>query len=137
MSVISLSGRRYAANLRWLKRIGRRATARTARWLQRHWFVHHGQVTGFAARDPRGELWCVAARRRREMGRRVLLLDPFGVVAKHKEDFEKCHLPDVRSATYNPLAFNPFVLRKQRMSERADGTEWSRRALPFLTGGPN
>ena len=55
--------------------------------------------------DPRGELWCIAARRRREMGRRVLLLDPFGVVAKHKEDYEACHLPDVRSATFNPLAF--------------------------------
>ena len=55
--------------------------------------------------DPRGELWCIAARRRREMGRRPLLLDPFGVVAKHKEDFEACHLPDVASATYNPLAF--------------------------------
>ena len=55
--------------------------------------------------DPRGELWCIAARRRRELGRRVLLLDPFGVAAKHKEDFEECHLPDVRSATYNPLEF--------------------------------
>ncbi len=55
--------------------------------------------------DPRGELWCIAARRRRELGRRVLLLDPFGVAAKHKEDFEACHLPDVRSATYNPLEF--------------------------------
>ena len=55
--------------------------------------------------DPRGELWCVAARRRREMGRRVLLLDPFGVVAKHEEDYEDCHLPDVTSATFNPLAF--------------------------------
>ena len=54
MSVISLDDRRYAANLRWLKRTGRRATARTARWLQRHWFVHHGQVTGFAARDASG-----------------------------------------------------------------------------------
>ena len=55
--------------------------------------------------DPRGELWCIAARRRRELGRRVLLLDPFGVAAKHKEDFAECHLPDVRTATYNPLAF--------------------------------
>ena len=32
--------------------------------------------------DPRGELWCIAARRRRELGRRVLLIDPFGVVAQ-------------------------------------------------------
>ncbi len=32
-------------------------------------------------------------------------MDPFGVVAKHREDFGECHLPDVRSATYNPLEF--------------------------------
>ena len=56
--------------------------------------------------DPRGELWCIAARRRRELGRRALLIDPFGVVAKHKEQFEeKTHLPNVRSAFYNPLDF--------------------------------
>ncbi len=55
--------------------------------------------------DPRGELWCVASRRRRELGRRAVLLDPFGVAAKHGEDYEACHLPDVISATYNPLAF--------------------------------
>ncbi len=55
--------------------------------------------------DPRGELWCIAARRRREMGRRVLLLDPFGVTKGHRDAFPQCHLPVVRSATYNPLAF--------------------------------
>ena len=55
--------------------------------------------------DPRGELWCIAARRRRELGRRALLLDPFGVVENHKEQFPETHLPIVRSATYNPLDF--------------------------------
>ena len=55
--------------------------------------------------DPRGELWCVAARRRRQMGRRAILLDPFGVVEGHREEFPGCHLPDVQSATYNPLEF--------------------------------
>ena len=55
--------------------------------------------------DPRGELWCIAARRRRELGRRVLLMDPFGVAAKHKEDFPECHLPDTASARFNPLEF--------------------------------
>ena len=56
--------------------------------------------------DPRGELWCIAARRRRELGRRALLIDPFGVVAQHKEQFEeKTHLPDVESVLYNPLDF--------------------------------
>ena len=49
---------------------------------------------------------CIAARRRRELGRRALLIDPFGVAAQHKEQFEeKTHLPNVRSAFYNPLDF--------------------------------
>ena len=55
--------------------------------------------------DPRGELWCIAARRRRELGRRVLLMDPFGVVRGHRDAFPQCHLPDVKTATYNPLEF--------------------------------
>ena len=55
--------------------------------------------------DPRGELWCIAARRRRELGRRVLLIDPFRVVRGHKKEFEETHLPDVESASYNPLDF--------------------------------
>ena len=56
--------------------------------------------------DPRGETWCVVARRRREMGRRVVLLDPFGVVARHAAELEgKLHLPDVRSRRYNPMDF--------------------------------
>ena len=55
--------------------------------------------------DPRGELWCIASRRRRELGREAVLLDPFGVAKAHKEAFGDCHLPDVRSATFNPLEF--------------------------------
>ena len=56
--------------------------------------------------DPRGETWCVVARRRREMGRRVVLLDPFGVVARHGAELEgKLHLPDVRSRRFNPMDF--------------------------------
>ena len=55
--------------------------------------------------DPRGELWCIAARRRRELGRRVLLIDPFRVVRGHKKEFEETHLPDVESASYNPPDF--------------------------------
>lgn len=56
--------------------------------------------------DPRGETFCVVARRRREMGRRVVLLDPFGVVEGHRTGLEdELHLPDVRSARYNPMDF--------------------------------
>ncbi len=56
--------------------------------------------------DPRGELWCVAARRRRELGRQPILLDPFGLVQDHEAAFgERLHLPDTVGATYNPLDF--------------------------------
>ena len=54
MSVICVGGRRYVTNLRWLERRGLRATARTSRRLRRHWFVHRGGRTGFAARDASG-----------------------------------------------------------------------------------
>ena len=40
--------------------------------------------------DPRGELWCIAARRRRELGREAVLIDPFGVTKAHRKAFEDC-----------------------------------------------
>ena len=55
--------------------------------------------------DPRGELWCIASRRRRELGRRAVLIDPFGVARGHKKQFPDTHLPDTDSACYNPLDF--------------------------------
>ena len=56
--------------------------------------------------DPRGELWCIAARRRRQLGRRAILLDPFAVVAGHNRAHPGAlHLPDTASARYNPLDF--------------------------------
>ena len=56
--------------------------------------------------DPRGETYCIAARRRRQMGRNVLLVDPFGMVAGHAARFPKqIHLPMTRSESYNPLDF--------------------------------
>ena len=64
--------------------------------------------------DPRGETWCVVARRRRAMGRETVLLDPFGVVRRYKENFveregdrtrELLNLPEVRSRRYNPMDF--------------------------------
>ena len=64
--------------------------------------------------DPRGETWCVVARRRRAMGRETVLLDPFGVVRRYKENFverdgdetrELLNLPEFRSRRYNPMDF--------------------------------
>ncbi len=56
--------------------------------------------------DPRGELFPVVARRRRELGRRPILLDPFGVVAAHRRlEGGGLHLPVWESDTYNPLDF--------------------------------
>ena len=56
--------------------------------------------------DPRGETYCIVARRRRQMGRNVLLVDPFGMVAGHAARFPKeTHLPMTESESYNPLDF--------------------------------
>ena len=56
--------------------------------------------------DPRGELFPVVARRRRELGRRPILLDPFGVVGAHRRlEGGGLHLPVWESDTYNPLDF--------------------------------
>lgn len=55
--------------------------------------------------DPRGEIFCVVARRRRELGRRVLLLDPFGVVKDHGNNTPGLHVPWTLSETFNPLEF--------------------------------
>ena len=65
--------------------------------------------------DPRGELFPIVARRRRSLGRRPILLDPFGMVAKRHRSLEggeadfgegaALHLPVWKSDTYNPLDF--------------------------------
>ncbi len=56
--------------------------------------------------DPRGELYPIVARRRRELGREVILLDPYGVIDRHREQHPHCHLPRfAKKHTYNPLDF--------------------------------
>ena len=56
--------------------------------------------------DPRGELYFVAAKRRQAMGRNVVLMDPFGEVAKLACEFKgRVDVPSTRSATFNPLDF--------------------------------
>ena len=56
--------------------------------------------------DPRGELYPIVARRRRELGRQVILLDPYGVTDRHREQHPHCHLPRyVKKHSYNPLDF--------------------------------
>ena len=44
-------------------------------------------------------------RRRRELGRRALLIDPFGVVRGHREQFPEIGATEAESASYNPLDF--------------------------------
>ena len=56
--------------------------------------------------DPRGELYFIAAKRRQAMGRNVVLMDPFGEVAKLAEEFQGAvDIPSTQSATFNPLDF--------------------------------
>ena len=55
--------------------------------------------------DPRGESYCIVARRRRLMGRNVLLVDPFGMVEGHARDFPELGIRMAGSQRYNPLDF--------------------------------
>ncbi len=55
--------------------------------------------------DPRGETFCIVARRRRQLGRRVRLVDPFGMVAQHARNFPQAWLPQVAGLAFNPLDF--------------------------------
>ena len=56
MSVLTVSGRRFAAGLYWLERGGAASVARNARAFGRPWYVHWGGQTGYAADedDPAG-----------------------------------------------------------------------------------
>ena len=63
--------------------------------------------------DPRGELWCIAARRRRLMGRRVVLLDPFGIAKRHRTG-----LPGVPSAGRRERDLQPARLHPRRRQPR-------------------
>ena len=55
--------------------------------------------------DPRGETFCIVARRRRQLGRRVILVDPFAVVAGHVRNTAGTFLPSTASLRHNPLDF--------------------------------
>ena len=65
--------------------------------------------------DPRGELWCIAARRRMALGRRVLLADPFGVVDSIKQEWDE--LTDLPSES---IHFNPLDCIREGDSSVAD-----------------
>ena len=56
MSVVTVSGRRFAAGLYWLERGGAGTVARNARSFGRPWHVHRGEQTGYAAdeENPQG-----------------------------------------------------------------------------------
>ena len=63
---------------------------------------HHGSTLTI---DPRGETYCIVARRRRQLGRRVILIDPFGVVASHARNTPGVFLPRTTGLRHNPLDF--------------------------------
>ena len=55
--------------------------------------------------DPRGESYCIVARRRRAMERNVILVDPFGMVEGHAASFPELKIEMPQSQRYNPLDF--------------------------------
>lgn len=54
--------------------------------------------------DPKGELYCITQKARREMGQNVILVDPFGVIEPLARR-EKLDITDCKTAKYNPLEF--------------------------------
>ena len=53
--------------------------------------------------DPRGNAYCVCAKRLRELGRTVRLIDPYGLVADHVRRWPELEGLETRSDTFNPL----------------------------------
>lgn len=48
--------------------------------------------------DPKGENYAVTARRRKEMGHKVIRLDPFGVIDKHSDSLNPLDIFDLKNA---------------------------------------
>ena len=48
--------------------------------------------------DPKGENYAVTARRRREMGHKVIRLDPFGVIDRHSDSLNPLDIFDLKNA---------------------------------------
>lgn len=56
--------------------------------------------------DPRGEIFMVTAQRRHDLGRNVVLVDPFGEVARMVGEYEgQVKVPTTESVQFNPLDF--------------------------------
>ena len=56
--------------------------------------------------DPKGETWHVTARRRKEMGQEVRLLDPFGAVSKRTDALNPFDLFNRPGARFGPRAIH-------------------------------
>ena len=56
--------------------------------------------------DPRGEIFMVTAQRRHDLGRNVVLVDPFGEVARMAQEYEgRVKVPTTMSVSFNPMDF--------------------------------
>ena len=56
--------------------------------------------------DPRGEVFMVTAQHRHDLGRNVVLVDPFGEVARMAEEYEgRVKVPSTTSVRFNPMDF--------------------------------
>ena len=62
---------------------------------------HQGPIVDI---DPRGEAFCVTARRRSDLGRDIALIDPFNLIGRHRDQWgDRLDIPRIKPACFNPL----------------------------------
>lgn len=84
--------------------------------------------------DPKGENYRVTARQRRELGHRVLALDPFGLVGGTASFNPLDHLdPEASGAADDAAALAELILVREPR-ESGDSVFWSEEAKALLTG---
>jgi type IV secretion system protein VirD4 len=85
--------------------------------------------------DPKGENYAMTARRRRELGQRVVLLDPMGVTDAPADAFDPLDAIDVGdAAAVDEAAALAHLLCTQATGDDPRNRFWSSRSVHLLTG---
>lgn len=83
--------------------------------------------------DPKGENFAVTARRRREMGQKVVLLDPFGVTGHPSDSFNPLDIIDAASVESVDLATRFAASLADYTGPNPENAYWYQRATYLLT----
>lgn len=83
--------------------------------------------------DPKGENFAVTARRRREMGQKVVLLDPFGITGHPSDAFNPLDVIDAASVESVDLATRFATSLADYSQSNPQNSYWYQRATFLLT----